>query len=270
MADDKSSIDAVAKLTRAANQPIISEQVHFIVIPDGHKLESLERFQFANNPARKQGTAKFTEIASFSEYFNRFRDEHSLIFGNYDKFAFVGVLDYHHAGDGPARHGQHRAVYVATKTQEWQEWLASSGKQMDQTDFATFLEDHAPDISEPAAAVMLECARDLSAKSEVNFASAIRLNNGQTQFTYQENIKGSVGNGKLEVPESFKIRVPVIQGGPQYTLTARLRYRIKEGKLVFWYDLLRASKVVEESFRDALKEVGTQTGTAVLIGDVGQ
>lgn len=87
---------------------------------------------------------------------------------------------------------------------------------MNQADFARFIEDNAPDIASPPAADMIEISRSLEAKKKVNFASAIRLDNGKTEFTYEEDIEGTAAKGRLQVPQVFTIGIPVPEGGPKW------------------------------------------------------
>ncbi len=141
-----------------------------------------------------------------------------------------------------------------------------NGKREAQMEFAEFIEDNAPDIVEPDSATMLEVARDLSAKTDVDFASAIRLQNGQVQFKYSEQIKGTYGSGNLDVPERFTISIPVHIGSERVGITARLRYRIASGKLTFWYDLLRADMIERNAFLAVRKAIGDTLGVTVING----
>lgn len=50
-------------------------------------------------------------------------------------------------------------------------------------------------------------------------------------------------------------------------LEARLRYRIDEGRLAFWYDLLRPHKVLENAVMDVWKEISDQTKQEIFHGD---
>jgi len=127
-------------------------------------------------------------------------------------------------------------------------------------DFAEFLEDNTPDITEPNAATMLDCARDLKVKSDVDFNSSFQQANGTVHFKYSEQVAGKFGSGNVDVPDSFKIAIPVHVGGARVSLTARLRFRIGSGKLGLWFDLLRAEEVEHNAF------VATKDGIAKDLG----
>ena len=114
---------------------------------------------------------------------------------------------------------------------------------------------------------MLEISRTLEAKKKVNFASAIRLDNGQNQFTYEEEISGTAQKGQLQIPEEFTIGIPVLEGGASYAVDARLRYRIAEGgKLTMWFELIRAHKVVENAAAEVWSQIEAETGLKVFNG----
>ncbi len=239
----------------------------YAIVPKDHKIEDLTELQYKEAPLlRKKGNVTLFDQASFCAYFDLFADDDSRIFANQPEAKFLAVFDYHGAGEGKPRHGEHRATFGLRPSIEWAAWGGKNGKGMPQAEFAEFIEDNAADVISPDPATMIEVARDLKAKSEVNFASSIRLANGQTQFTYQEEVRGSVGKGNMEVPETFKIAIPIYMGGPRYEMTARLRYRIKEGKLVLWYDLHRVQKLIEEAFLGTVKAIEETTAIQVLMG----
>ena len=117
---------------------------------------------------------------------------------------------------------------------------------------------------------MLEVSRTLEAKKKVNFASGIRLANGEVQFTYEEQIQGTAAKGQIKVPETFVLGIPVFHGGPRYHVEARLRYRIADGgAMTMWYDLLRPHKIIEHAALEVWKEIETETGESILHGSPG-
>lgn len=71
----------------------------------------------------------------------------------------------------------------------------------------------------------------------------------------------------MQIPEVFKIGIPVLEGGPRYSVQARLRYRIDGGALVMWFDLLRPHKIIEDAVLAVWKDIEAGTGTAILNGD---
>ena len=204
-------------------------------------------------PLQCKTTLNLHDAKSFAEYVNKYADESSVIFADIEASKFTAVLDYHHSTDEP-RHGFHVAIYAPTATPEWSAWIKHSGVKMTQEDFSLFIEDNADEIQKPVSAEMLEIASSLRADIKTTFRSAQRLDNGQVQFTYNENINGTAGaSGQLQIPQEIEVIMTPFQGGPSYTRTARFRYRIKEGQLVMWYDLVRPQRVREEAMADTLE-----------------
>lgn len=264
MAEDyQAIIDAGQNL----GQPKAAGDGLYAVIPEGSTVEDLERFLDAPIRARATVTAKTAE--TFSAYVNRFKilggaAPKTAVFADQEKFTLVGIIDYHGFGEPAFR--EHRVSYTAPRSLEWQTWKGKNGQTMSQTDFARFIEDNVVDIRSPAGAEVLEVSRGLQAKSSVEFASAIRLSDGSQQFTYAETIDGSTAKGTMKVPEEFTLGIPVFFGGQAYSVVARLRYRIKEGKLVLWYDLYRPEYIEKDAFEQIVADVGEKTGIEIWHG----
>jgi uncharacterized protein YfdQ (DUF2303 family) len=144
--------------------------------------------------------------------------------------------------------------------------MLQNKKQLTQVDFARFLEDNLPDIVEPEGATLLEVALTFEAKKDVEFASGVRLQNGQIQFQYNEVIRGAAQKGTLEVPEQFVLGIPIHVGGPAYRIPVRFRWRLHEGKAVFWYEIVRPHRYVEDALREIRERIGQETGIDVLAG----
>ncbi len=240
------------------------------IIPDDCKVVDLSNFTVndrTERPLRIKGTCKVHDVGSFCEYYKLFHDENSRVFSDEERGTVLAVLDYHGAlAGGAPRWGHHRLELTFRPSKEWTEWKAQDGKRTQQMEFAEFLEDHAPDIVSPDAATMLEVARDLSAKVDADFGSAIRMANGSVQFKFSEQVKATFGSGNLEVPERFIVSIPIYLGCDRVELTARLRYRITSGKLSFWYDLLRADNIKRQAFLTARTSITDKLAIVDLSG----
>jgi uncharacterized protein YfdQ (DUF2303 family) len=243
--------------------------VPFIIIPQGYQKVSLADQIYndhQSNPQRKKAEVEVDEPESFLEYWKGFADSNSQIFADSSSGHIVGILDYHEMLDGSPRWGQHTLTLTLTTSDEWKEWGAKNKAPMSQTEFSEFLEDHAPDIVNPNAATFIEAARDLKAKSDVAFASKVEMKDGSVQFGYTENVKGTYGNGSVEIPERFDISIPIYLGTAPVTVSVRLRYRINSGKLTMWYDLYRASYMQREAFQQVVEDIATGIEKKVFIG----
>lgn len=259
--------------TVAAVKPIAVPEATYpaVVVPEGHKVVFLEQAVFNEHrhaPERKAGNVQVQQVASLLEYWSLYADEDSRAFADPASGTVLAILDYHHSSaERTARWGKHRVTLTLVKSKEWLTWKGSDGKKdMSQPDFADFLEDNAPDILEPNAATFVEAARDLRAKTEVNFQRAEVAKDGSINFAYQEQTKGTFGTNSMEIPERFTIAVPVFDGMDKVRIQARLRYRINSGKLTMWYSLHRADYHEREAFQLVVNQIQEKTGRHVFIG----
>lgn len=238
-------------------------EIPFAIIPQTHKVESLEKLAYSRYryaPIRKQQRPVFRDSGSFCEYWVLFSDENSRCFADRDTDSFMAVLDYHYAADGAPRWCEHVATLALRKSEEWQLWRSKNGARMTQVEMAQFIEDNSIDIVDPKPTEMIDVARQLEAKIEVNFESGIRLSSGRQQLVFQEEIKASVGRGQMEVPEAFTLELPVYEGLAPARIVARFRYRIASGKLTMWYDLLRPARTERDAYAQVAGMIKTTCG----------
>ncbi|MCU4406677.1 YfdQ family protein [Acinetobacter junii] len=248
-----------------------TKQLPFIVIPDNGRVHTFE--DVLERPLQLEQSVKLDTAKDFIKYVDRFADRDSIIFVNVLGGRFKAVLDYHEvekkSDDGVVanpRHGKHVANFVVEKTSEFKKIEASSGEKFTQTQFALFLEDVMPYINKPDAAELYEIVQTLNAKTNVDFKSGIRTDNGQVQLTYNETIEARAGvSGNLTIPEQIVFGIQVHRGGEHYALPARFRHRIKDGAITFWYDLDQLEKAIEKSMEDTIDYI--RNGKTILKDD---
>ena len=138
---------------------------------------------------------------------------------------------------------------------------------MGQTEFAEFLEDNFADLAGADAQTLLNVATTIQATTGINFASARRLQDGQTQLTYNEVVDAKAGaDGALKIPQTFALGLRIFKNGDAYKLTARLKYRLHGGSVKFWYELDRPERAIEDAFTGYVATVREKSGYRVLIG----
>jgi uncharacterized protein YfdQ (DUF2303 family) len=221
-------------------------------VPNGYSLQSVEQFMPA--PYDRAGLVTLFDPASFAAYVSRFASESSVIFADGQRTTVTAILDYHEALDDKARHGRWRAVFTLRPTEDWRRWTGKNGQRMTQVDFAQFLEDNLATIAEPPGADLLTIATVLEVKRDVTFRSAIRLHDGMTQFRFEEN---DAAQGAVSLPPMIKLGIVPFEGTPHYGVDARVRYRLHDGKLSLWYDLVRPDKIVEDAFAGVENDIRT-------------
>lgn len=266
MQADNADVKFIADLSNAVAQPVTSEPIHYAVVPEGHKVESLYAYQFSERPQRKKGDVSLFDAESFCGYFNRFKDAESVIFVDQDAMSFLGVLNYHESNNGAPRHGDFRCSFRLRETEPWKRWKAGHEKPKSQVDFAKFIEDNLADIYSPPAAAMLELSRDLQVHSEVEFHQATKLSNGQTKLAFREQIKATIAEGSQEVPEKFTIRLALFQGQDVRDIELRLRLRLTGGKLTMWWEIPRLEEMLLQEMDSAAAKIKDACDSPVFYG----
>lgn len=224
--------------------------VPYIVVPEDYQAVNLE--ETMSQPLRVRENIEALSVESFADYIKRFGDVDTIVKVDTGRLTFQAIIDYHSGKDDPAWCA-HRANYRCQLSAEWQDWINNSNHGMSQEAFAEFLENHSASIVEPDGSEILSLVTKLNIVRKAVFGSAIRLATGELQFSYSEdNQKGTV-----EIPEKIKLGLPVFKNGTSYIQWIRLRYRLKEGVITFYYSLISPEKNVEDAFknlRNYLKE----------------
>lgn len=220
------------------------------IIPEGYKIEGLERFQ--RTPDRHRADHRFVAVSSLAEYLNRFATTDTMLCADYHAAKIMAVID----GDAPdtPSHKEHKARFEAQLSDKVKAWLALAGKPLTQVTFGLFLEDRAVDVVVPDAADVMEMVMKFDATKKVSFKSSTRLHDGSRQFQYVEendNVRGGV-----TLPDHFIILAPVYRGMEPQRIKFMVRYRIEDGALRFGVEMHDKDEVLRQAFErcvDALK-----------------
>lgn len=267
--------ETVARAIMGASQQetrLLGAGVPAVILPEGFSVKTLEHTLAA--PVRKSGTTVLNDAESFITVVNDQASKSTRLFSTINPPTFTAVFNYTAEDAGWC---DHKAQYNAPLSPEWVEWTAADGVKRNQIDMAQFLEANMVDVvyiacapgepGSPDGATLLEICRTLEATKKVNFKSSVRLPDGSTQFTYDEDVAGSAVKGTMAIPEQFSIGVPVFENGEKYRQDVRFRYRIQEGgNLVMWLELIRPHKVIEDAVKQLRAHIGEQTGLQVLNG----
>jgi uncharacterized protein YfdQ (DUF2303 family) len=236
----------------------------YAVVPKDYQIQDLEKY--LPTPLRVRQHVTLNDTASFIDYVKAYAKQPStrLFFANEGE-AFEAVIDYHESAGAPAW-CEHKATFKPVRSVEFTTWMERNKKQFTQVDFARFLEENLPDVVEPEGAVLLEVALTMEAKKEVTFSSGMRLATGQIQFQYDEEVRGTAKKGTLEIPEQFVLGIAIHENGPAYRIPVRLRWRLHEGKAIFWYEIVRPHRFVQDAIKEIRAKVTADTGYPVLTG----
>ena len=277
-----SAVDSIIEAARAAAppEPLDLGYIYHRPRPDGGvdiidltTAEHLTRLdELAKHagvaPERKTGVVNLTEHESLSKYVTEHAEQMaSTLWADRDAGRITAVLNGHLAEDDSAGWGDHRAILTLRQTPAWRAWTAASGQLVDQQAFAEFLEDRAADVVEPDAATLIEVVTTIEATTGVAFKSAVRLQDGQTQLRYEETTDAKAGQaGQLTIPQRITLGIAPFEGIDPYRLTARLRYRLRDGRLTIGVVLDQPEDVLRAAFGDVIAAVETATDLTVMHG----
>lgn len=253
---------------------ILDENHPFTCVPDGYKIADLERFKAY--PVRKRGSVNTTDVRSFVDYMTRHGSEpDSTIYAQLDaeqnKLRMVGVLNDHNKY-GTAGWMDHRATFEPEQAVEWKRWLEKDRKPMTQSDFATWLEDNLGDIAGvegmPTGSQMLTMALQFEANSDKRLRSKVNLQSGGVRFEFVDD-ETKETRTSMDVFQRFTLGLPVFYGSTsKYPVEARLKYREKDGKVTFWYELIRADLVFKTAADEETSRIAAATGFLIINGTV--
>jgi uncharacterized protein YfdQ (DUF2303 family) len=272
-----------------------------LILPNGKTVRSVKPFidEYRLWPERRTGTATLTDIESFIDHANRFKDADSAIFARDDRKSpsLTAVLNYHRKGEADPRFGDHRAIYPFPLSDEWQAWTGAAGEKFGQGDFAAFLDDRILDIAPVPEWALPDTGVTPSTDSEIRLADAItrmggtiatpqrvfelsrglavtessavenrvNLDTGEAVIAFKNEHTDGAGQ-KVKVPNLFMIVIPVFKGGPAYLMAVRLQYRIAGGKVVWLLAVSRMDEAFDHAFHEAADKARAATALPLFYG----
>lgn len=244
-------------------------------VPQGNKTASYValppnwRGEFAKDPALQHTpevvneTTSVANSPSFLTYFNRFKDERTLVTASRSGQRLIAHLDYHLNAGNPSPN-RHSLIRVYKTDRRFNEWLTHNGKSFGQVRFAEFLEDRMLDVRSPEHADLLQSIVKFKALRSSACNSVIE-GNGDVRFEFVQSTSSPAGG--VVLPERIAIRVPVLEFEDEWDIHARLRYELNEGKVSFKYELIAIDDVTDLAFRTAIADLGKQAAVSVILTD---
>lgn len=145
-------------------------------------------------------------------------------------------------------------------TQIFDEWRSLDDQDISQTDLCLFLDKHLSQIvrptsapNAPSAAEVMTFSANLSDVKKVEFKKSVRLDNGRTQLSYNEEGEA----GAVTIPRDFFIQVQPIAGRPQtYVLPVSMRYRIVDmTRLIFTLSIRGLQELIDQLREEITEEI---------------
>lgn len=226
-------------------------------------------------PRRKIAKVKMHDAESFIDYTKRhgsLADSTIWCIADYKagKVGFTAILNDHGEEDNQAAFRDHRATFSPEFSEEWNRWTGKNKQPFNQAAFAEYIEENLKDIASvegsPTGSQMLEMALAFEANQDMKFKSAIRLQNGGVQMAFtQDDDAGTLA--KMSAFDRFTVGFPVFWNGDAYRIDARLRYRVREGKLTFWFELIRQDLILEAATKTLIGLIRDKTGNPFFFGE---
>lgn len=234
-------------------------EIWTVATPEGWHREFFTTEPAMATPMRARGEVLVHNAASFAGAVTQRQAEElgaPVIYADEEHLALVAVLNDDYGLGAGWR--DYRVRLVLKRSPEWSAWRAldratAEGRLSGQEDFAEFVEDHLGDVVEPAAADMLEMAQTFHATVSSKFRQGARLRDGRRQVSFEEDIDAKAGEtGEMVLPGTVRLRLRLFVGGGPVDTTARLRYRLREGRLGLGFKLDQPDDLERMSFRESV------------------
>ena len=236
---------------------------------------------FLNAPTRTRLNETLTVFDSYIEAIkSRFNKDHATIYtktvpvGKYNNFEFRGV-----ANDCRLTNqwrDDFLINWVGQFTVSARDWLINDEKCLSQEEFALFLDKHINDVvayenekdvdylGYPTKAELFNFVTTLEDSKGQKFSRKVNIQNGDVSVSLERECDDGTKQ-RLKMFERFAINLQLYEGFPAYRVTAKLRFRIAEGRLVFFYDIEGLEELFIENRNWAVNQIKDATGLPVFI-----
>lgn len=227
------------------------------------KYEVIDFAKHLSQPVRIKEKLDFHDATTFVDYINTFKTKHSRIFFDTDRLSFSALLDYS-APHGDPAWGDHVASLVLRHSEEWKLWFGRNGTYYGQREFGRFIEDNQDQIVTPGGTEVLGLVMAFTATKNIAFQEAHKLQNGQTELMWKEDIK----TGSVTIPYKIAIRIPVFFNEEPEDVELFLRYQIDEQQkaLKLAVEFCRQERLRQEAAQRIVAAVTAQTELPVHFG----
>ena len=233
-----------------------------VTLPDVNaKLDEL----YADRP--RKGVTRLSDLESFCAFLKRWGGDDTVVYADTAALSLIAVLDDHPPDPVTAGDRQHRAVYACPRDPAWIAWTAIDGKPMPQLDFANFLESHLEDLISsdgmPRPNEMLSIARNLAVVTKGEYRRDYDPTTGNSVLVCKTETDTAKSTS---IPRAFAIAIPVFEGGIRYSVEARVRFALVEGRAMFTVILHRRAEIERDAFAEVRVKVHADTNHLVLAG----
>jgi len=234
-----------------------------VMVPYGYDLQGLPE-QEKVRPDRKKGVAVITDLASFISLVNAHKSKETEIYA--DGHKLVAVLNSHSQKE--PGHCDLRIEHKLEYSSEYAAWKDVIGTKTGQTTLAELLEDYVHTVAKPDGTDLANMAKNLQITKKCVFWNDMDLHNGNVKLEYnQETKQGNIGEkGVIEIPNEVTLVLPVFKGGSPHQVELRLRYRLHDGSVSFWFSIKGSDEFESAIVDSVLAKVAAETKLPVYRG----
>jgi len=266
----------LAQEMKAPTELVSNQTQRRVALPPNWLIKEFDDAALQPAPLRKKAVVSLRDSDSFISYVKRhgsLTDSTVWCTADYTngKVDFTAIINDNGEDPEKAAWRDHKAFFSPEFSEEWRRWIGKNKHPFTQAEFAAFIEENLKDIASPddsgfpAGSAMLEMAMSFEANQDMRFKSTIRLQNGGLNLQFVQDDDAQTLQ-KMQVFERFAIGIPVFWGGDAYQIDARLRYRVRDGKLAFWFELIRQDKVLEAAAITVIDLIKEKTGNPFFFG----
>lgn len=247
--------------------------IPYVALPKSYEVHDLEKL--LPTPTRKRAGVTTTDTESFVFYTKKHGSlDNCTIYADIDseasKFGMVAVINDHGADIDNPQWRDHTCLFKPALAVEWKRWVAKNKQKFNQIEFAAWLEENLSDVATvdgmPTGADILKMALGFEANSDKRLRSKVNLQDGGVRFEFVDESDVETRT-TMQAYERFTLGLPVFDGSSSaYPVEARLKYRESDGKLTFWYELIREDRVFKSAVTDELAQIKSETGFPVIHG----
>jgi uncharacterized protein YfdQ (DUF2303 family) len=263
-----SAIQAGIEIANVKTIPRESGETTTVLVPDGFTVQTIKNER--QNPSRKTGSRVFLSAKSFCSYVNKHKDaDATIIVADEHKAKIIAYLNDHTPAS--ANWADFTAQFDVGFSKQWLTWFKRAyspddvrDRAFDQAAFVDFLENNRSDImtsgvkdekgEEIKTVSFLELSSlllNLQITVDEKLTSEIDPRTGTTRFHYENQEK----KGSVVIPSEFYLALPIYKTGKIYQVKIRIRYRKSNSKIVFFYLIDQAEKLIEAAFDDICRKV---------------
>lgn len=191
--------------------------------------------------------------------------------GKFDDFEFYGYAKDCRNGD-PNWRNDFTIGWDACYAIKAKDWIQYDEEEFSQEAFALFLDKHINDIrcvdSElqktfPTQMELFNFVSTLQDSKSDRFTRKVNIQNGDMTVSLERESDDGTKQ-QLKLFERFPLVLQIYEGFPTYQVTAKLRFRIRDGHVTFWYDIEGLEEMFIAARTWAVEEL-KKTGIPVYI-----